>query len=138
VSSYVAGVKHDDSKEMQQQVGSHLMEVQKLYSHDAVDLYPEDVKKEAQVQMMSAKGTTNRDKELKDQKIKVAIWKKEKKSKSKAPFPPLEDYKKKAKERKVDNDVGWVYVDEETRQKEGDMEKAKKVLRSGEVLLKSN
>ena len=119
---------------MQQQVGSHLMEVQKLYRHDVVDLYPEDVKKEAQVRKMSAKGTTSRDKELKDQKIKVAIWKKEKKSKSKAPFPPLEDYKKKAKERKVDNDVGWVYVDKETKQ----IWKKLKVLRSGDCFLKSN
>ena len=87
-SSYVAGVKHDDSKEMQQQVGSHLMEVQKLYSHDVVDLYPEHVKKEAQVQMMSAKGTTNRDKELKDKKNQSCNLEKGEKEEKQSTFPP--------------------------------------------------
>ena len=47
------------------QVGIDLMELEKLYSADIINLYPEDVKIAAGVRNISQKGTTSRNRELK-------------------------------------------------------------------------
>jgi hypothetical protein len=52
----------------------------------------------------------------------------EKKQRSRTIFPTIEEFKGKALEAKVDNDVDWKYVDEETMMKRHeDMDKLRRI-----------
>ena len=104
MSMGVAGCKHDEGKELQMQVGIDLMELEKLYSADIINLYPEDVKIAAGVRNISKKGTTSRNRELKLEKVENA---KEKKKKSRIAVTTLDEFKANSQDLKVDNDINW-------------------------------
>ena len=121
MSSGVGGIKHDDGKVLQMQAGIDLIEIEKMYSPDIINSYPEDVKAEASVQNQSKKGTTGKDRWLKDKKIELA---REKKRRSQ--FKSIEQFAIEARQTQVDNDKNWENIDDETQERREDMVKLKR------------
>jgi len=109
------GARHDDTKELQHQLGAELLERGKKYTKEEIAKIPSEVQKKASVKVI----TTRRDQELAKQRLDNA---KERKARSRKSFPTIDELRQSAQVRGVDNDQNWEYVDEGTKEKRAELD----------------
>ena len=123
-SGGITSVKHDDTKELQRQIGLDLLEQEKMYHPAIIKEYEPHVKEKAHVRNTSKKGTTSTDKILKKERVQKA---EERKARSRKNFPSIEELRQNASDTQVDNDKTWKYIDEATAKKQDFIDTVMKV-----------
>ena len=123
-SNTYCGVKHDEGKRLQYQMGLDVLEVGLLYKPTVIAKYPQEIQDKAKVGEVCKRGSTAKDKLLLVKRTAIAL---ERKERARKKFKTLDQYKQSLVNTSVDNDKVWESVDDATKEKREDLEKLSKI-----------